>query len=91
MRKMFAGNAELARETAFWNGSLPGAYLILAARALGLDTGPMSGFDNAKLDEAFFAGTSWKSNFICNIGYGDKSKLHPRQPRLTFEEAARIE
>ncbi|HTA77493.1 MAG TPA: nitroreductase family protein, partial [bacterium] len=67
-----------------------GGYFILAARALGLDCGPMSGFDNRKLDEAFFAGTSWKSNFICNLGYGDAAKLHPRGPRLSFEEACRI-
>ena len=72
------------------NGSLQGAYLLLAARALGLDCGPMSGFDNAKVDEAFFAGTSWKSNFLVNLGYGDPSKLFPRSPRLAFDEAARI-
>ena len=72
------------------NGSLQGAYLLLAARALGLDCGPMSGFDNAKVDEAFFAGTSWKSNFLVNLGYGDASKLFPRSPRLAFDEAARI-
>jgi 3-hydroxypropanoate dehydrogenase len=73
------------------NGSLQGAYLILAARALGLDCGPMSGFDNARVDEAFFAGTTWRSNFLCNLGYGDDSVLFPRSPRLPFEEAARIE
>ena len=72
------------------NGSLQGAYLILAARALGLDAGPMSGFDNAKVDEAFFAGTSIKSNFLVNLGYGDDSGLFPRLPRLSFDEAARI-
>src|SRR5262249_20246895 len=72
------------------NGSLQGAYLILAARALGLDCGPMSGFDNAKVDAAFFAGTTVKSNFLCNLGYGDASKLHPRSPRLSFEEACSI-
>jgi 3-hydroxypropanoate dehydrogenase len=76
--------------TALRNGSLQGAYLILAARALGLDCGPMSGFDNAKVDEAFFAGTTVKSNFLCNLGYGDASKLHPRSPRLSFEEACRV-
>ena len=64
-----------------------GAYFMLAARALGLDCGPMSGFDNAKVDAAFFAGTTVKSNFLCNLGYGDASKLHPRSPRLSFEEA----
>jgi len=73
------------------NSSLQGAYLIMAARAMGLDCGPMSGFNNAKVDAAFFAGTTIKSNFLCNIGYGDASKLHPRLPRLSFEEACRIE
>jgi 3-hydroxypropanoate dehydrogenase len=73
------------------NGSLQGAYLMLAARALGLDCGPMSGFDNAKVDAAFFAGTAVKSNFLCNLGYGDVTKLHPRNPRLEFEEACRVE
>jgi 3-hydroxypropanoate dehydrogenase len=72
------------------NGSLQGAYLMLAARALGLDCGPMSGFNNAKVDEAFFAGTTVKSNFLCNLGYGDASKLYPRSPRLTFEEACKV-
>jgi 3-hydroxypropanoate dehydrogenase len=72
------------------NGSLQGAYLIVAARALGLDCGPMSGFDNAKLDEAFFAGTTIRSNFLCNLGYGDDSVLFPRSPRLSFDEAASI-
>ena len=73
------------------NGSLQGAYLILAARALGLDTGPMSGFDNAKLDAAFFAGTSIRSNFLVNLGKGDPASLLPRSPRLGFDEACRIE
>jgi 3-hydroxypropanoate dehydrogenase len=72
------------------NSSLQGAYLILAARSLGLDCGPMSGFNNAKVDAAFFAGTSVKSNFLCNLGYGDKTKLHPRAPRLSFDEACKI-
>ncbi|HLW67406.1 MAG TPA: malonic semialdehyde reductase [Gemmataceae bacterium] len=72
------------------NGSLQGAYFMLAARALGLDCGPMSGFDNAKVDAAFFAGTTVKSNFLCNIGHGDASKLHSRSPRLTFEEACSV-
>ena len=72
------------------NSSLQGAYFMLAARALGLDCGPMSGFDNAKVDAAFFAGTTVKSNFLCNLGYGDASKLHPRSPRLRFEEACKI-
>src|SRR5579859_1093869 len=69
------------------NSSLQGAYFMLAARALGLDCGPMSGFDNAKVDALFFAGSTVKSNFLCNLGYGDPSKLFPRSPRLSFEEA----
>lgn len=73
------------------NSSLQGAYFMLAARALGLDCGPMSGFDNAKVDALFFAGTTIKSNFLCNLGHGDASKLHPRSPRLSFEEACRFE
>ncbi len=72
------------------NSSLQGAYFMLAARSLGLDCGPMSGFNNAKVDEAFFAGTTVKSNFLCNLGHGDASKLHPRSPRLTFEEACQL-
>jgi 3-hydroxypropanoate dehydrogenase len=72
------------------NGSLQGAYLMIAARSLGLDCGPMSGFDNAKVDAAFFAGTSVKSNFLCNLGHGDATKLFPRSPRLSFEEACQI-
>jgi 3-hydroxypropanoate dehydrogenase len=73
------------------NSSLQGAYFMLAARALGLDCGPMSGFNNAAVDAAFFAGTTIKSNFLCNLGHGDASKLHPRSPRLSFDEACRIE
>ena len=69
---------------------MQGAYLILAARALGIDTGPMSGFDNAKLDAAFFADSMIKSNFICSLGYGNPEKLFPRSPRLSFDEACRI-
>jgi 3-hydroxypropanoate dehydrogenase len=72
------------------NSSLQGGYFMLAARALGLDCGPMSGFDNAKVDAAFFAGTTVKSNFLCNLGHGDASKLHPRSPRLAFEEACQV-
>jgi 3-hydroxypropanoate dehydrogenase len=72
------------------NSSLQGAYFMLAARALGLDCGPMSGFNNAKVDEAFFAGTTVKSNFLCNLGYGDAGKLYPRSPRLAFDEACKI-
>jgi 3-hydroxypropanoate dehydrogenase len=77
-----------AAELAFRNSSLQGGYFILAARALGLDTGPMSGFDNAAVDEAFFAGTNVKSNFIVSLGYGNGENLFPRSPRLDFEEAA---
>jgi len=73
------------------NSSLQGAYFMLAARALGLDCGPMSGFNNAKVDEAFFAGTTVKSNFLCSLGHGDPSKLYPRSPRLSFEEACKVE
>lgn len=72
------------------NSSLQGAYFMLAARALGLDCGPMSGFNNARVDETFFAGTTVKSNFLCNLGYGDASKLYPRSPRLHFDEACQI-
>ena len=89
-RDMFSGNAALAETTAFRNGTLQGAYLILAARSLGLDCGPMSGFDNARLDQLFFAGTTVKSNFICNLGYGDAKGIYPRNVRLTFEEACSI-
>ena len=90
MRPMFVSNPSMSEQSAFRNSSLQGAYLILAARALGLDAGPMSGFDNAKVDKAFFENSSWKSNFICNIGYGDAAKLHPRGPRLSFDEACVI-
>jgi 3-hydroxypropanoate dehydrogenase len=72
------------------NGSLQAGYFILAARSLGLDCGPMSGFDNAKVDAMFFGGTTVKSNFLCNLGHGDAAKLHPRSPRLSFEEACQI-
>jgi 3-hydroxypropanoate dehydrogenase len=90
-RSWFAGNPALAEVTAFRNGTLQGAYLIMAARAAGLDAGPMSGFDNAKLDGLFFSGTTWKSNFLVNLGYGDPAGLFPRSPRLSFDEAARLE
>jgi 3-hydroxypropanoate dehydrogenase len=85
-------NPDVAHATAFRNGTLQGAYLIIAARSLGLDCGPMSGFNNAKVDEEFFAdsGGSVKSNFLCNLGYGDASKLHPRSPRLEFDEACKL-
>ncbi|MBB5191208.1 3-hydroxypropanoate dehydrogenase [Silvimonas terrae] len=90
-RSWFAGNDAAIQSTAFRNGSLQGAYLIEAARALGLDCGPMSGFDNGAVDAAFFAGTPWKSNFLINLGYGDDTQLHPRNPRLDFDEACRID
>ena len=90
MKMLFSGNAELSHETAFRNGSLQGAYFILAARAFGLDCGPMSGFDQAKVNAEFFPDGKWKANFLCNLGYGDGSKLYPRAPRLEFEEAATI-
>ncbi|RDD63351.1 malonic semialdehyde reductase [Ferruginivarius sediminum] len=89
-RSWFAGKPKFIETTAFRNGSLQGAYLIIAARALGLDCGPMSGFDNAKVDEAFFPKGKWKSNFLCNIGYGEPDKLPPRDKRLSFDEACRI-
>ena len=89
-RNWFAGNDELIFKTAFRNGSLQGAYFMLAARSLGLDCGPMSGFNNDMVDKAFFAGTKIKSNFLCNLGYGDPSKLFPRGPRFTFDEACKI-
>jgi 3-hydroxypropanoate dehydrogenase len=90
-RSWFAGNPAFAETTAIRNGTLQGAYLILAARAVGLDAGPMSGFDNSRLDELFFAGTSWKSNFLVNLGYGDPAAVFPRGPRLAFDEACRLE
>jgi len=89
-RSWYIGNEALIERTAFQNGSLQGAYLMLAARALGLDCGPMGGFDNAKVDELFLAGTGWKSNFLLNLGYGDRGTLHPRNPRLSLEQAARF-
>ncbi len=89
-RSWFAGNPELIATTAFRNGTLQGAYLMLAARAVGLDCGPMSGFDNALVDQEFFPGGAVKSNFLCNLGYGDPAKLFPRSPRLSFDEACQI-
>ena len=86
----FVGKPAFSDATAFRNSSIQGGYFILAARALGLDCGPMSGFDAEKVDAAFWAGTSVKTNFICNLGRGDTSKLFGRSPRLTFEEACRI-
>lgn len=90
MRSYFVGNQALIDETAFRNSSLQAAYFMLAARALGLDCGPMSGFDAAKVNAEFFPDGQWKANLICNLGYGDKNKLFPRNPRLEFEEAATI-
>jgi 3-hydroxypropanoate dehydrogenase len=104
IREVFTSSPEVAESTAFRNGSLQGAYFILAARALGLDCGPMSGFDNAKVDAEFFPAPAAlersatevmpagriKSNFLCNLGYGDPSGLHPRGPRLTFEEICKV-
>jgi 3-hydroxypropanoate dehydrogenase len=84
----FTSNDSLAATTAFRNGTLQGAYLIIAARSLGLDTGAMSGFDNATVDAAFFASNGWRSNFLVNLGYGDATGVFARSPRLTFEEAA---
>ena len=86
----FKGQNEKIKDTAFRNGSLQGAYLIIAARALGLDCGPMSGFDNNAVDQAFFAGTETRSNFLCNLGYGDASQIYPRSPRFAFDELAQI-
>lgn len=89
-KSWFVGKPDYIATTAFRNGTLQGAYLMLAARSLGLDCGPMSGFKNEAVDKAFFEGTNFRSNFLCNLGYGDASKLHPRSPRLAFEEAAKI-
>lgn len=89
-RAWFAGNEPLIQETAFRNGTLQAGYFLLALRAVGLDAGPMSGFDKEKVDAEFFAGTRIKSNFLINIGYGDPAKLYPRGPRFAFEEIARI-
>lgn len=89
-KSWFAGNEPLIEETAFRNGSLQGAYLILAARALGLDAGPMSGFDKAGVEAAFFAGTRIKANFLCNLGYGDPAGLFARSPRFDFDDFCTI-
>jgi 3-hydroxypropanoate dehydrogenase len=104
MANLFQSNAELVEATAKRNSTLQGGYMIMAARALGLDCGPLSGFDNAKVDEEFFAAGQpcfgceqeffaeghVKSNFLCNLGYGDRSALHPRPPRLAFTEACSV-
>ena len=89
-RDYFAREPAQAAESALRNGTLQAAYFIIAARAMGLDTGPMSGFDRARVDELFLAGTGWRSNFLCNLGYGDETKLRRRLPRLDFDEVARI-
>lgn len=90
-KSWFDSKPEPALETAaLRNGSLQGAYVLMAARAVGLDCGPMSGFNNAMVDEAFFAGTRIKSNFLINLGHGDTAKLFPRSPRLSFDEAAQV-
>jgi len=89
-RNWFANDARAAEVAAFRNGSLQGAYFILAARSVGLDCGPMSGFDNAKVDAEFFPGGQVKSNFLCNLGFGDPAKLFPRSPRLDFAEACEV-
>jgi 3-hydroxypropanoate dehydrogenase len=86
-RAWFAGKDDAIRATAFRNSSLQGGYLIMAARALGLDCGPMSGFDAAKLDAEFWAGTNVQTNFVCTLGHGDRAKLMQRNPRLSFEQA----
>ncbi|MDK2123606.1 malonic semialdehyde reductase [Parachitinimonas caeni] len=89
-RSWFEGKELVIHNTAFRNSSLQGAYLLMAARAMGLDCGPMSGFNGQLVDETFFAGTQIKSNFLINLGYGDPAKLHPRNPRLAFEEACSL-
>lgn len=89
-KSWFEGKPDFIKETAFRNGSLQGGYFILAARACRLDCGPMSGFDNKKVDELFFSGTSYQSNFLCNLGYGDSTKIHPRDYRYEFNETCKI-
>jgi 3-hydroxypropanoate dehydrogenase len=86
-RGWFSDNPSLAEQTAFRNGTLQGAYFIIAARALGFDCGPMSGFDNAQVDEAFLTDRGWKSNFLINLAHGDPAGVYPRSPRFTFDEA----
>lgn len=90
MRSYFVGNQARIEETAFRNSSLQGAYFMMAARVLGLDCGPMSGFDAAKVNAEFFPDGKWKANFLCNLGYGDHSKLFPRNPRLDFDQACLV-
>ena len=90
-RSWFYGNPAMIDDAAWRNSSLQGAYLMLAARALGIDTGPMSGIDKPMIDATFFAGTPVKTNFVCSLGYGDPEKIFPRSPRLPFDEACRVE
>jgi 3-hydroxypropanoate dehydrogenase len=92
MKNAYTGEDKKAHveTTALRNSSLQGAYFIIAARALGIDTGPMSGFNNAGVDKEFFAGTTWKSNFLCNLGKGDWSKVFDRNPRLEFDEVCKV-
>jgi 3-hydroxypropanoate dehydrogenase len=90
MKNPYEANAQLAETVAFRNGTLQGAYFMIAARAVGLDVGGMSGFDNAKVDAEFFPDGRVKSNFLCNLGHGDPSKIMPKLPRLEFEEACRL-
>lgn len=90
IKPMFVNNEDLIKDTALRNSVLAGGYFIMAARALGLDVGAMSGFNNAELDKEFFAGTNIKSNFLINLGYGDYTDLYPRLPRLSFDSAAKI-
>jgi len=89
-RSWFTSSEALAASTAFRNGTLQGAYLIIAARAVGLDTGPMSGFDNDIVDEVFLRGSGWRSNFLVNLGHGDPAGVFPRSPRLDFDDACRL-
>lgn len=89
-KPMFAGNADYAHDTAYRNSTLQGAYFMIAARALGLDVGAMSGFSNAIVDEEFFAENGWKSNFLCNLGYADESALFQKLPRFEFDEICEI-
>lgn len=89
-RSWFVGKPDYIAYTAFQNSTLQGAYFMIAARALGLDCGPMSGFDNTKLDEIFFANTTLKSNFLVNLGYGDSTSLRPREPRMSFSDVCKV-
>jgi 3-hydroxypropanoate dehydrogenase len=90
MKGAFSSSQAFIEETMMRNGSLQGAYFIVAARALGLDCGPMSGFDKEKVNKEFFPDGKWKANFLCNLGYGEAGKLFPRNPRLDFEHACRV-